>query len=91
VNAFWSLTMYDERGFLIDNPIGRYAIGDRDEITFKADGSLDILIQHPPPAGKKSNWLPAPAGRFAVTMRLYLPKPEFLDGTWNLPPIERSD
>jgi hypothetical protein len=36
-----------------------------------------------------SNWLPAPAGNFAVTLRLYLPKAEFLDGTWKLPPIDR--
>ena len=89
VDAFWSLTMYDERGFLIDNPIGRYAIGDRDPLAFNPDGSLDILIQHKQPESKVSNWLPAPVGAFAVTMRLYLPKADFLDGTWKLPPIER--
>ncbi|MBW2298636.1 MAG: DUF1254 domain-containing protein [Deltaproteobacteria bacterium] len=84
VDAFWSLTMYDERGFLIDNPIRRYAIGDRDSLEL-----LDILIQYEQPDTKSSNWLPAPADAFAVTMRLYLPKAEFLDGTWKLPPIER--
>lgn len=89
VDAFWSLTLYDERGFLIDNPIKRYAIGDRDPLEFNADGSLDILIQQDKPVANTSNWLPAPAGNFAVTLRLYLPKAEFLDGTWNLPPIER--
>jgi hypothetical protein len=89
VDAFWSLTMYDERGFLIDNPIGRYAIGDRDSLAFNPDGSLDILIQHEQPDAKASNWLPAPADAFAVTMRLYLPKADFLDGAWKLPPIER--
>jgi len=89
VNAFWSLTMYDERGFLIDNPIHRYALGDRDPLEFNADGSLNILIQHEQPETNVSNWLPAPAGNFAVTLRLYLPKAEFLDGTWKLPPIER--
>jgi len=89
VDAFWSLTMYDERGFLIDNPIGRYAIDDRDSLAFNPDGSLDILIQHEQPDAKASNWLPAPADAFAVTMRLYLPKADFLDGTWKLPPIER--
>ena len=89
VNAFWSLTMYDERGFLIDNPIQRYAIGDCDPLEFNADGSLDIMIQHKQPETKVSNWLPAPAANFTVTMRLYLPRAEFLDGTWKLPPIER--
>ena len=81
--------MYDEHGYLIDNPINRYALGDRDPLEFNADGSLNLLIQHEPPATNVSNWLPAPAGAFAVTMRLYLPKAAFLNGTWKLPPIER--
>lgn len=91
VHAFWSLTMYDERGFLIDNPAGRYALGDRDPLLFNADGSLDILIQHKAPQKNVSNWLPAPAEAFAVTLRLYLPKKDFLNGTWKLPPIERIE
>jgi len=91
VDAFWSLTVYDENGFLIDNPIRRYTIGDRDQLEFNADGSLDILTHHRQPEQRVSNWLPAPAGPFAVTMRLYMPKPEFLNGTWKLPPIEKRD
>ncbi len=90
VEAFWSLTMYDEQGFLIDNPLGRYAIGDRDRLKYNEDGSLDILIQNSKPKNSE-NWLPAPKGDFAVTMRLYLPKSEFLDGQWNLPPIEKVE
>ena len=91
VDAFWSLTMYDEHGFLIENPINRYAIGDRDPLKFNTDGSLDILIQHEPPGQGEQNWLPAPAEAFAVTLRLYLPKDDFLNGTWKLPPIERTN
>ncbi|MBU2647798.1 DUF1254 domain-containing protein [bacterium] len=89
VNAFWSLTLYDQQGFLIDNPIRRYAIGDRDPLAFNPDGSLDILIQQAQPAETMTNWLPAPARNFAVTLRLYMPKPEFLEGRWKLPLIER--
>jgi hypothetical protein len=89
VNAFWSLTVYDENGFLIDNPIKRYAIGDRDALQFNDDGSLEILIQHERPGGDISNWLPSPPDAFAVTMRLYMPQPGFLDGSWKLPAIER--
>jgi len=38
VEAFWSLTMYDEQQFLVPNSIDRYAIGDRDHLVFGADG-----------------------------------------------------
>lgn len=89
--AFWSLTMYDVEGFQVANSIDRFAIGDRDALKFGADGSLDLYIQHENPGPEKeSNWLPAPkSGRLGLTMRLYAPKPQALDGRWNPPPIRR--
>lgn len=89
VGAFWSVTMYDHEGFPVPNPIDRCAIGDRDDLTFNADGSLDIYIQHEPPGtGKEANWLPSPAeGRLGLTMRLYEPKPAALSGEWSPPPL----
>jgi len=87
VNAFWSLTMYDDQGFLVDNPIHRYAIGDRDALHYKADGTLEILIQNEQPKQNKVNWLPSPVGEFALTMRLYLPKKSVLNGQWPLPSV----
>ena len=44
-NAFWSVTMYDKDGFQVPNPINRFAIGDRDKLTFNPDGSLDIYAK----------------------------------------------
>jgi hypothetical protein len=73
VNAFWSLTMYNDRQFFVDNPIDRYPIGDRDALQPNPDGSLDLLIQHEPPPSE-SNWLPAPAGSFNLMLRMYWPK-----------------
>lgn len=91
-NAFWSITMYDQRGFLVNNPIGRYAIGDRDQLDLGDDGSLTIYIQHDAPGpDKERNWLPAPEGVFSPTMRIYWPKEAVLQGTWHMPPIEPSD
>jgi hypothetical protein len=89
--AFWSLTMYDAEGFQVANSINRFAIGDRDALKFAADGSLDLYIQHENPGPEKeSNWLPAPkSGPLGLTMRLYAPKPQALDGRWNPPPIRR--
>ena len=89
-DAFWSITMYDEKGFLIESKINRYAIGDRDNLTFNSDGSLDILIQQTEPEKLSSNWLPSPKGEFAITLRLYLPKKEFLNSTWKLPPVVKN-
>ncbi|KAA0971269.1 DUF1254 domain-containing protein [Aureimonas fodinaquatilis] len=92
VNAFWSLTMYDAEGFQVANSINRFAIGDRDALTFNADGSLDLYIQHDNPgADKESNWLPAPdSGVLGMTMRLYSPKPEVLTGGWAPPPVRHQ-
>ncbi len=90
VNAFWSLTMYDAEGFQAANELNRFAIGDRDALKYNADGSLDLYIQHASPgADKVSNWLPAPVCALGVTMRLYAPKAQALDGRWAPPPIRR--
>jgi hypothetical protein len=32
--------MYDEQGFLVPNPLNRFAIGDRDKLKFNQDGTL---------------------------------------------------
>jgi hypothetical protein len=92
VNAFWSVTMYDEAGFAVPNSIDRCAIGDRDDLKYNTDGSLDLYFQHENPGpGKESNWLPSPSsGTLGVTMRLYAPKAQALDGRWN-PPTIRQD
>lgn len=92
-DAFWSLSMYellpDGRSFFVDNPIGRYAVGDRSPgLARRPDGSFDLWIQRDPPAAadpRAPNWLPAPAGRFQLTLRAYLPRPELLAGNAPLP------
>lgn len=90
VDAFWSVTMYDDQGFPVPNEINRCAIGDRDDLKYNADGSLDIFIQNEKPgADKVSNWLPAPKDSFSVTMRLYAPKSEVVQGAWAPPAIKK--
>jgi hypothetical protein len=87
-DAFWSLTMYDAEGFQAANPINRFALGDRDQLTYNADGGLDLYLQYDNPgADREANWLPTPRGPLGVTLRLYAPRPEALDGRWNPPPI----
>jgi hypothetical protein len=88
--AFWSLTMYDHVGFQVPNPIDRFAIGDRDNLTFGDDGTLELLIQHKSPGTAwESNWLPAPAGEFELTLRIYSPKAEVFRTGLSLPAPRR--
>ncbi len=89
VDAFWSLTLYDFEGFMKHNEIDRYSIGDRSDMQFNEDGSLDIYIQHKRPESGVSNWLPAPQEEFNVILRLYLPKDKFTSGEWIIPPFEK--
>jgi hypothetical protein len=90
VDAFWSVTLYDNDGFQVANALDRFAIGDRSGLTTNADGSLDLFIQHDNPgAEKEANWLPAPDGPFTLTMRLYAPKQAALTGEWTPPPITK--
>ena len=91
VRGFWSLTMYDDRQLFASNPLKRYAIGDRDELRFNSDDSLDLYIQRESPGkDRESNWLPTPArGPFTMNLRLYWPKPEALNADWVPPPVQR--
>jgi hypothetical protein len=88
-DAFWSVSLYGEDRFFVANPIDRHALGDRSRgLSFNADGSLDILIQHERPEHQVSNWLPAPAGPFYLILRLYHPRTEALQAGYRIPPIE---
>jgi hypothetical protein len=97
VNAFWSLTMYEEtpdgQFFLTENPINRYAIGDRTPGLVKgADGGLDLWMSRTDPGGARSaNWLPAPAkGPFSLFLRAYLPKAEMMSHAYIPPAIIKA-
>ncbi len=92
--AFWSLTMYDTpRYYLVDNPIDRYSIGDRTPgVRAGEGGSVTIYMQvESPGEDRASNWLPTPAGGFRPILRVYGPGDAILDGSYQLPRIERLD
>ena len=92
VFGFWSLTLYDDAGFQVPNPINRFAVSSWMPFKTNADGSLDLYIQTANPGtDKEQNWLPAPAsGTFRVTMRLYGPMQSALTGGWNPPAIAKQ-
>jgi hypothetical protein len=94
--AFWSLSMYEVtpegQAFLVDNELGRYAIGDRTkDMRRTADGGLVLYLQHDrPEPDKMANWLPAPNGPMRLLLRAYEPGPAIVDGSYRVPAVKRA-
>lgn len=96
VGAFWSLAVVGpEAEGARAGPAAppRSAVGDRTPgLRAERDGGYDIFVQAGRPSGERVlNWLPAPAGRFALVWRAYLPRAELLDGSFRLPPVAATE
>jgi hypothetical protein len=94
VRGFWSLTMYNQKFFFVENPLNRYTLSQRNKLKYNPDGSVDLYLQSSNPgAGKQANWLPAPQGPFVLMLRLYWPNetsPTILNGTWKPPAVQQQ-
>ncbi|WP_323118952.1 DUF1254 domain-containing protein [Burkholderia alba] len=89
--AFWSLTPYTADGALPDLRQARRSLGARDRLHRNRDGSIEIVVSAASPGGARaSNWLPAPRADFALALRLYAPKKQAADGSWQPPAVERQ-
>jgi hypothetical protein len=88
-HGFWSVTVYDTDHNLVDNPVDRYAVGDRTPgLRHDPDGGLTIYVRRHRPRGQRAaNWLPAPADAFYLVLRTYLPDREIVEQTWEPPPV----
>jgi hypothetical protein len=87
---FWSLTMYDSAGYLVDNPIDRYSLGpSHPPLVEQPDGSTVIAIQRTEPTEPGVNWLPSPSGGFRLSLRLYGPSKAAMSGEWRPPGVVR--
>jgi hypothetical protein len=80
VDGFWSISLYNGKGFFQKNPQNAYSINN---ITGKKakDGSIIIHFGGDP---KQSNYLPIMDG-WNYIVRLYQPRKEILDGSWKFP------
>tara|TARA_R110002110_G_scaffold205066_1_gene416704 strand:- start:100725 stop:102173 length:1449 start_codon:yes stop_codon:yes gene_type:complete len=90
--AFWSVTLYGLPGNqLRENPINRYAFGDRTPtLKRSADGSIELYVQRERPEGEKAgNWLPTGEGPFWMILRMYQPGEKALSGDYVPPPVSR--
>ena len=91
--AFWSITMYtiDNGLWFNPNPLNKFTVSPRNDLQYNSDGSLTLYIQNESPGvEKEANWLPAPKGPFALTLRMYWPNttpPSILDGSWQPPGV----
>jgi len=89
-DAFWSVTAYDDSGFLIANEISRYAVSDRGGIALAPDGSFEVVIQADRPVGEAyDRWLPVARAPFNLMLRLYSPSRGA--GEWTAPAVLRRD
>jgi len=83
VDAFWSVTLYDDKGWM---PVNKYDAYSFNNVTAKQDkdGSITIHFGGDP---KADNFLPIVPG-WNYIVRLYQPGPEILNGTWKVPSPE---
>jgi hypothetical protein len=81
VGGFWSLTVYNSDGYLQPNPDNVYSVSNT---TAKKGLDGSVTIQFGGCDGKVPNCLPITQG-WNYTVRLFLPRPEILDGTWRFP------
>jgi hypothetical protein len=81
VDGFWSVTVYNKDGYLQPNQYNAYSVNG---ISAKKGPDGLIAIQFGGCDGKIDNCLPITQG-WNYTVRLFLPRPDILDGTWKFP------
>ncbi len=94
VRGFWSLSMYDEEMFFVENRLDRYIVNSTmlEDFVFAEDGSLTLYISSDSPGPElEPNWLPAPDGPFRMVMRMYGPSEDAQKGRWTPPRPEKAD
>ncbi len=80
VDGFWSITVYNAKGFMEPNDRNAYSVNN---VTAKrnADGSVTVHFGGDPSA---ANYLPITPG-WSYVVRMYQPRKEVVDGTWKFP------
>lgn len=80
--AFWSITMYDATGFIAYEN----SIANSSNVTLNEDGTFTAFFGSEELCGDVPNRLDTPEG-WNFMMRIYLPGPSVLDGSYILPDV----
>lgn len=94
VNGFWSVILVDFPGYrVVENDLNRYNFNNYTDFHYEEDGSLILYIapsydsQWP-----KSNWLLSPKEQaFNLTIRMYVPKENVINGDWFPPELKKIE
>lgn len=84
VDAFWSIAVYNARGYFEPNSSGRYTVNNITGVP-NDDGSITVRFVTDP-NDPRANAIPIPEG-WNFLVRLYRPRPEALNGTWKVPAL----
>lgn len=87
VNAFWSISLYNADGFFQENVLGAYSVN---SVTGTREADDSMIVHLGACDDGRVNCLPImPGWNYAV--RMYLPEPQILDGSWVFPGVETID
>ncbi|MDE1991098.1 MAG: DUF1254 domain-containing protein [Rhizobiaceae bacterium] len=87
VDGFWSISVYDARGYYEANKFNAYTLNN---ITAKKDSDGTVHVQFGGCDGKIANCLPITKG-WNYLVRLYRPSADILDGKWTFPEAKPAD
>lgn len=86
VDAFWSVSVYNAEGYFVPNALGRNSVN---SVTAEHDDDGAVTVSFVESEDSTaSNAIPVPGPGWNYLVRLYLPRPEVLDGTWRVPSLE---
>jgi hypothetical protein len=92
-NAFWSVTLYSDQGYLVANENKKYSVSSQQQdLKVNSDGSIKVTVSILDPMDG-NNWLPAPqAGEdFQMTFRVYWPGENVLNNDWTPPLVTQMN
>jgi hypothetical protein len=81
VDGFWSITVYDAKGYLDVNKFNSYSVN---SVGAKRGTDGSVMVQFGGCDGVVPNCLPIMRG-WNYTVRLYRPRPEIVSGKWKFP------